>query len=200
MTSKRKAPCQGIRDLAEVSCISATRNDFAASITVASFTACDCFFKLQIQRLFLDHEIPGESTTSNMPDDLATDIRDTKKKIEKLEEDIENLRTGGDDLAKEHGYSTRITALESLRAEKLELDKRLTTYEKQKLAALTLQQQQSAGTSMLPVRQDLVRLPNFVLYAPANLVAVPSVSCRMQAQACTAAACCCCTVRCALER
>jgi hypothetical protein len=96
---------------------------------------------------------------SNMADDptaLSAKIAATDKELEAVKGKISVIEGGGDDLAKEHGYSTRITALESLRVEKVELDKRLTTYEI-RLTALTQQQQQSgAGTSMLPVRQEFV--------------------------------------------
>jgi hypothetical protein len=99
------------------------------------------------------------NSSSAASDELTNDIKATKEELQAVKRKIGIIEGGGDGLAKEHGYSTRITALESLRAEKVELDKRLTTYEI-RFTALTQQQQQSgAGTSMLPVRQELVMFP-----------------------------------------
>jgi predicted RNase H-like nuclease (RuvC/YqgF family) len=91
----------------------------------------------------------GLAASAAAPDELESDIKKTKEKIEKLETEIDTIRKGDDDTAKEQGYSTRIAALEALRAKEIELLKVLAAYENQKL---TLQQQQSgAGASMLLV-------------------------------------------------
>jgi chromosome segregation ATPase len=103
------------------------------------------------------------STGSDMADDLATDISKTKERIEELEDCIDTIRRGNDAAVSALGYGSRDEAkadLPALTAEKAQLNERLNTYEKQKLAILTQQQQQSgAGTSMLPVRQEVVMFP-----------------------------------------
>jgi hypothetical protein len=107
------------------------------------------------------------SSSHDMGDELVTladKIKKTEEKIEKLEKHIDTIRTGDDDavqaLVKQLRFKDDDEALESLRAKEAELNERLNTYEKQKLATLTQQQQQSsAGTSMLPVRQELVMCP-----------------------------------------
>jgi hypothetical protein len=97
----------------------------------------------------------SSAASGSFSDELTNDIKATKEELQAVKKKIDVIEGGGDDLAKEHGYSTHNAALESLRAKEARLDDRLNTYEKQKLAALTQQQQQrGAGRSMLPVRQE----------------------------------------------
>jgi hypothetical protein len=129
----------------------------------------------------------SESTaTSNMADDLATDISKTKQKIEKLERHIDTIRTGDETAIKALGYGSRAAAdaaLNDLTADKRDSYDLLKTYET-RLTALTQQQQQSgAGTSMLRVRLALVIfLPQRSCCMLANLVA-----CRVCLVACNPA-------------
>jgi hypothetical protein len=90
-----------------------------------------------------------------MADDLTTlsdKITATEKELEAVKGKISVVERGDDDLAKALGYSTRIAALESLRAEKVELLKKENLLRQQ-------QQQSGAGTSMLPVRQEVMMFP-----------------------------------------
>jgi hypothetical protein len=88
-----------------------------------------------------------------MADDLATDIRDTKKRIEKLEQHIANNDFSGTP------YDDRTEAKAAL----TQLNEQLQTLYDTRRAAQTPQQQQQqqsgAGTSMLPVRHEYVMLP-----------------------------------------
>jgi hypothetical protein len=85
-----------------------------------------------------------------MADDLATDIRDTKKRIERLEQHIANNDFAGTP------YDDRTEAKAAL----TQLNEQLQTLYDTRRAAQTKQQQQiGAGTSMLPVRQELVMFP-----------------------------------------
>jgi predicted nucleic acid-binding Zn-ribbon protein len=98
-----------------------------------------------------------------MADDLAIDIRDTKERIKKLEQHIDTIRTGSDAAVKALGYGSRAVAdatLNDLTAEKAQKNEQLQTLYDTRRAAQTQQQQQSgAGTSMQPVRQELVIFP-----------------------------------------
>ena len=88
---------------------------------------------------------------------LATKITGTEEELQEVKTEIKTIRTGDAAAIKALGYGSRAAAdaaLPRLQTEKEQLNERLNTYEKQKLTALTQQQQQSgAGTSMLPVRQ-----------------------------------------------
>jgi hypothetical protein len=105
-----------------------------------------------------------------MADDLTTlsdKITATEKELEAVKGKISVVERGDDDLAKAHGYSTRIAALESLRAEKIALQNEKVALQNEKVELLKkenlLRQQQQhqsgAGTSMLSVRQEDVILP-----------------------------------------
>jgi hypothetical protein len=104
-----------------------------------------------------------------MADDLTTlsdKITATEKELEAVKGKISVVERGDDDLAKAHGYSTRIAALESLRAEKVALQNEKVALQNEKVELLKKenllrqqQQQSGAGTSMLPVRQEDVILP-----------------------------------------
>jgi hypothetical protein len=130
-----------------------------------------------------------------MADDLAADIRDTKAELKEVKAAIKTIRTGDDAAVKALGYDSRDEAkadLPALTAKEAQLNDQLKTlYDTRKIALTQQQQQRGAGGSMLPVRQAFVMfpLPKLVLHAPASLVVVPSVSCRLQP--CAAPACCC---------
>jgi hypothetical protein len=94
------------------------------------------------------------------PTTLSAKITATEKELEAVKGKISVIEGGGDDLAKEHGYSTRITALESLRAEKIALrNEKVELLKKENLLRQQQQQQSGTGTSMLPVRQEAVMFP-----------------------------------------
>jgi hypothetical protein len=103
------------------------------------------------------------AAASDMADDpttLSVKITATEKELEATKGNISVIEGGGDDLAREHGYSTRITALESLRAEKIALqNEKVELLKKENLLRQQQQQQSGAGMSMLPVRQEDVILP-----------------------------------------
>jgi hypothetical protein len=93
-----------------------------------------------------------------MGDELATladKIKKTEEKVEKLEEHIDTIRTGDDAAVEALGYGSRVEAKAALpRLEIKEADfRRLLILDKEEKARL--QQQSGAGTSMLPVRQEL---------------------------------------------
>jgi chromosome segregation ATPase len=118
---------------------------------------------------------------------LATKITGTEQELQEVKADIKTIRTGDDAAVKALGYDGRDEArahLPRLEAKEEQLNERLNTYEKQKLTALTQQQQQSgAGTSMLRVRLALVIfLPQRSCCMLANLVA-----CRVCLVACNPA-------------
>jgi septal ring factor EnvC (AmiA/AmiB activator) len=105
-----------------------------------------------------------------MADDLATDIRDTKAELKDVTDAIKIIRTGDDAAVKALGYGSRDEAkahLVRLETEKEQLNEQLKAlYDTRKYIALAQQQQQQqqqqqsgAGTSMLPVRQELVMFP-----------------------------------------
>jgi hypothetical protein len=94
-----------------------------------------------------------------MGDELATladKIKKTEEKVEKLEEHIDTIRTGDDAAVEALGYGSRDEAKTALpRLETKEADlRKLLILDKEKEARL--QQPSSAGTSMLPVHQEVV--------------------------------------------
>jgi hypothetical protein len=101
---------------------------------------------------------------------LLTKITATETELQAVKGKISVIEGGGDDLAKEHGYSTRIAALENLRTEKVALINKEVELRKDLRSAK--EQQSGAGTSMVPVRN--VPWSKIVLHTPANLAAFRS--------------------------
>jgi hypothetical protein len=132
---------------------------------------------------------------------MSADLATLASKIDKAEKEVQELKDAirkGDDAAlKALGFTTRDKAADAV----ARLEERLNTYEKQKLAVLTQQQQQQsgAGTSMLPVRQEYVMLPG-QRSCCIHQQTLQLWECVLLFHALSAAACCLCTVRCALER
>jgi hypothetical protein len=95
-----------------------------------------------------------------MADDLATDIRDTKVELQEVKAAIKTITTGDDAaveaLVKKLRFKDCDAALEDLRPKEARLEKLLILDKEEKAR---LQQQSGAGTSMLPVRQDVVMFP-----------------------------------------
>jgi chromosome segregation ATPase len=90
---------------------------------------------------------------------LAEKITNTEVELEEVKAAIKIIQTGDDAaveaLVKKLRFRDGDEALKALRADKARLDDRLNTYET-RLTALTQQQQHSgAGTSMLPVHQEV---------------------------------------------
>jgi hypothetical protein len=108
---------------------------------------------------------------TNMADDLATDIRDTKNRIHKLEQHIANNDFAGTP------YDDRTEAKAAL----TQLNYQLTTLYDTRRAAQTQQQQQSsAGTSMLPVHEEVVMFPRQIsccILATSAVIRVCLVTC-----------------------
>jgi hypothetical protein len=105
----------------------------------------------------------SSAAINSVLDEVINDIKATKEELQAVKRKIGGIEGGDDDLAKEHGYSTRSAALESLRAKEAALqNKEVALQNKEvellKRGNLLLQQQQQsgAGTSMLPVRLALV--------------------------------------------
>jgi hypothetical protein len=101
---------------------------------------------------------------------LSAKISATEQELQALKGNISVIERGGDDLAKEHGYSTRIAALENLRAEKVELLKKENLLRQQQQQQQ--QQQSGAGTSMLPVRSGLVLMLPSLTYAQTSCFSI----------------------------
>jgi chromosome segregation ATPase len=93
---------------------------------------------------------------------LATEITNTEGKIAPLEQEITKLnkRLDENDFTERGRYSSQKkveAALLELKTEKAQLNNQLQTlFDTRKIALAQQQQQSGAGTSMLPVRQELV--------------------------------------------
>ena len=102
---------------------------------------------------------------------MADDLTSLTAKIVAIEVEVQVVKDkigaieakDDDDLAKQHGYSTRIAALTSLRDEKVSLQNEKVSLQNEKVELLKKenfllqQQQQQSGTGalMLPVRQEI---------------------------------------------
>jgi cell division protein FtsB len=120
------------------------------------------FFLQRLFALLAQRQRISAAGASDMADELTTlsaKIKRTEEKVEKLEQHIETITTGDDAaveaLVKKLRFRDGDAALEDLRAEKARLEKLLLRYLDEKARL----QQSGVGTSMLPVRQELVMFP-----------------------------------------
>jgi hypothetical protein len=98
-----------------------------------------------------------------MADEVATDIKDTKVELKEVTAVIKTIRTGDEAAVEALGYGSRDEAksdLAVLTAKEAQLNDQLKTlYDTRRIALTQQQQQSSAGTSMLPVHQEVVISP-----------------------------------------
>jgi hypothetical protein len=101
----------------------------------------------------------SSAAINSVLDEVIKDIKATKEELQAVKGKIDDIEGGDDDLAKQHGYSTRNAALESLRAGEQCLRAEKVELRKKENLLLQQQQQSGAGTSMLPLRQEAVLIP-----------------------------------------